>query len=144
MTFNSTFVFAVVGGGLLGLGLFLVLVQLIPAAPALGPALNRLHPGVPRVGPPTFGGRLKRQISVPRADLAILAQSTDLYYTRLAVAALVGFLMPGFVAAFIMLMGFALPVLLSAIVSVGVAVLVVFMTHHEVLVKAERARAEFR
>jgi hypothetical protein len=144
VTVNSTFIFAVIGGGLLGLGVFLVIVQLLPAAPALGPALDRLHPGTPRVGPMTVGGKLKRQVTVPHADLAILARSTDSYYTGLAVAAIVGFLLPGLAAAFLLLLGLGVPLYLPAAVSIVFAVVTMYATHREVLGKAAAARAEFR
>ena len=144
MTVNGTFIFAVLGGSLLGLGIFLVIVQLLPAAPALGPALDRLHPGTPRFGPPTVGGKLKRQITVPHADLAILARSTDSYYTGLAVGAIAGFLLPGLAAAFLLLIGLGVPLYLPLAVSVVFAVFTMYMTHREVLGKAAAARAEFR
>ena len=62
MIVNWQLAIAVCGGAAIGLGVFLVVRELVPATPALGPALRRLHQ------PPGTGrGRHGR---VPAAGLA--------------------------------------------------------------------------
>ena len=54
MIVNWQLAVAVCGGAGIGLGVFLVVREAVPATPALGPALRRLHqpPGAGRVATP--------------------------------------------------------------------------------------------
>ena len=65
MIVNLPLVSAVLGGSAIGLGLFLVVREAMPATPALGPALRRLHA---QTGTTHARGRGRIAASRPCAD----------------------------------------------------------------------------
>lgn len=136
-------VVALVGGGLAGLGVAVAIAGLIPAAPALGPALARLHPtGVPAGNRPLLAW-LRARVQVPHADLAILGRSGDQYLFRLGICGLIGLLTP--VPLTVLALVLRLPVPLAVpfgatLVAAGVGV---WLAHHDVVAKAAAARADF-
>jgi pilus assembly protein TadC len=95
------------GGALIGLGLFLCLRELFPAPPALGPALERYAmttrpavPGAPATRSAALGRWLAARIAgtpldprIPRADLNLLGKTVEGYLVQklvLLVAGLAG------------------------------------------------------
>jgi tight adherence protein C len=138
---------AITGGAIAGLGVYLVVGEFLPAAPALGPALARLQPapGQPSASIPETGrwGFLARWVRVPSRALAVLGRGTDAYLTSLAVSAICGLVAPSALTFALALGGrtphLALPVLLGPVC----AALFAWLAHRDVLARAERARAEF-
>ncbi|MEV4753690.1 type II secretion system F family protein [Micromonospora sp. NPDC049559] len=141
---------AVTGGAAIGLGIFLVIREALPPAPALGPALRRLHQPPRPAGTAGVGRNLDwlhgpaRWLRPPTRDLALLGRTPEQYALSLLLSALVGLVAPALAAAVVAAAGVGLPVAVPAGVGVGLAALSALLAHHDVLSRAERARREFR
>ncbi|MGY3515296.1 type II secretion system F family protein [Micromonospora sp. PTRAS2] len=140
---------AVVGGAAVGLGLFLVVREALPAAPALGPALRRLHqpPGTGRAttgrGPDWIGG-FARWLRPPHRQLALLDRTPEQYALSLLLSALVGLATPTFLGAVLFLGGVSVPLAVPLLGSLGMAFVAALIAHRSVLTRADAARDEFR
>ncbi|MFG1845525.1 type II secretion system F family protein [Micromonospora carbonacea] len=140
---------AVVGGAAVGLGLFLVVREALPAAPALGPALRRLHqpPGTGRAvtgrGPDWIGG-FARWLRPPHRQLALLDRTPEQYALSLLLSALVGLVTPTFLGAVLFLGGVSVPLAVPLLGSLGMAFVAALIAHRSVLTRADAARDEFR
>jgi hypothetical protein len=140
---------AAIGGGLAGIGVFVVIRELLPGTPALAPTLARLQP--PLDAPLSVRaeqalgswGFLARYVTVPTTELALLGKRTDEYLTQLATSALIGLLAPGVLTALFALSGIQLPIALPIGVGIVFAFLLSFVAHRDVLKKARLARREF-
>ncbi len=140
---------AVTGGAAIGLGIFLVVRELVPAAPALGPALRRLHqPAGARLDPADrrleWLTGLARWLRPPHRQLALLDRTPEQYALSLLLSALVGLAGPALVSATLFTVGVALPVAVPVLGSLGLALLCALIAHRSVIVRAEVARDEFR
>ncbi|MFJ6196706.1 type II secretion system F family protein [Micromonospora sp. NPDC092111] len=139
---------AVLGGAAIGLGLFLLVREALPASPALGPALRRLHqpPGTAvaaRRGPDWLGG-FSRWLSPPHRQLALLDQTPEQYAMSILLSALVGLATPTVAGALLFLAGVGMPVVVPVLGSLGLALVSALLAHRAVLAKADAARDEFR
>ena len=140
---------AAIGGGLAGVGVFVVIRELLPATPSLAPTLARLQPPLDTTlsvrAEQALGswGFLAKYVTVPAHDLAILGKRTDEYLTSLVTSALIGLLAPGVLTALLALSGIHLPIVLPFGVGVACAFLLAFIAHRDVLKKAKLARREF-
>ncbi|MBY8872049.1 type II secretion system F family protein [Micromonospora sp. PLK6-60] len=141
---------AVVGGAVVGLGLFLLVREVVPAAPALGPALRRLHqpPGAGPAAPTTrrleWLGGLSRWLRPPHRQLALIDRTPEQYTFSLLLSALIGLATPAVAGAGLFLMGVRLPVAVPVLGSLGMAALSAVLAHRAVLTRADAAREEFR
>jgi tight adherence protein C len=143
MTTNFPFMLALIGGGVFGGGIALLVVGTLPAAPALGPALDRLYPATRRDTSPSVLGWLRRRIQVPRADLAILGRTPERYVVGLVFSALFSLFLPILVTAFLLVLGLGItPIVPAGGVVLG-AVFGVMIAHQDVVSKAHAARDEF-
>jgi Flp pilus assembly protein TadB len=149
MIFTWELPLAVVGGAVAGLGLLLIVRELLPATPALGPTLARLQPPLDAplmvraesaLGP---WGFLARYITIPSRDLAILGRRHDEYLTSIAMSGLFGLVAPSVIVALLRLSGVRIPFVLPIAVGLLFAVLFAFLAHRDVLKKAKLARREF-
>ncbi|WP_431906122.1 type II secretion system F family protein [Micromonospora carbonacea] len=146
---NWNLTLAVVGGAAVGLGLFLVVREALPAAPALGPALRRLHqpPGTGRAvtgrGPDWIGG-FARWLRPPHRQLALLDRTPEQYALSLLLSALVGLVTPAFLGAVLFLGGVSVPLAVPLLGSLGMAFVAALIAHRSVLTRADAARDEFR
>jgi len=135
-------------GALAATGVVILLGELLPAAPALGPALHRLHPELaPRRVPLAGAQRLLRRFPVPRDSLALLDRSTGYYYSTLLVAGLAGLALPLLMGMLLTAAGRHLPaaaVAASAGVSLLTAAGFVLVAHSDLQFRARRIRREFR
>lgn len=134
----------VVGGGLAGLGVFLTVRELLPATPALGPALRHLRQSEP--GKARSRGVLAaamRVLRVPTRELALLGRTPESYVVSLLVSGLIGLLVPSVAAFGLAAGGLMMPVVIPAGGSVALAAVFMVIAHRDVLTKAERARREF-
>ncbi len=149
MILNWHLTLAVVGGAAVGLGLFLVVREALPAAPALGPALRRLHqpPGTGRAatgrGPDWIGG-FARWLRPPHRQLALLDRTPEQYALSLLLSALVGLATPTFLGAVLFLGGVSVPLAVPLLGSLGMAFVAALIAHRSVLTRADAARDEFR
>ncbi|MFI7433424.1 type II secretion system F family protein [Micromonospora haikouensis] len=140
---------AVVGGAAVGLGLFLVVREALPAAPALGPALRRLHQP-PGTGRAATGRRLDwiggfaRWLRPPHRQLALLDRTPEQYALSLLLSALVGLVTPTFLGAVLFLGGVSVPLAVPLLGSLGMAFVAALIAHRSVLTRADAARDEFR
>jgi tight adherence protein C len=136
----------IAGGGVAGLGLFLVVREALPATPALGPALARRHKpviGSAISGNPLLSG-VARYLTIPERELALLMRTTEQYVLSLIVAGFIGLLLP-IVAVFgLAAVGVELPFVIPALVGPACALGFILLTHRDLLSKADAARREFR
>lgn len=149
MILNWHLTIAVLGGAAVGLGVFLVIREALPAAPALGPALRRLHqpPGAlahrtARREPEWLSG-VARWLRPPTRDLALLGKTPEQYALSMLLSAVIGLLVPPVTGLLLAVGGVALPVPLPVFAGLALAALFALVAHRDVLVKAERARREF-
>jgi hypothetical protein len=146
-------------GAVAGTGLALMISEIVPAAPKLGPALRRLSPPVgpsPIVQASVGGGRAAAAQAawgrwlvdrvpgrIPHADLRLLQQSAEQFLLTKAAFALAGLLLPVVVTAGWTLMGLGVPVLVPGVVGVVAAAGLWFVPDWQVRDQAGKARAEF-
>ncbi|MEV4712321.1 type II secretion system F family protein [Micromonospora sp. NPDC049374] len=147
---NLHLTLAVVAGATLGLGVFLVVRELVPATPALGPALRRLHqpPGATRTGPADrrldWLTGMARWLRPPHRQLALLDRTPEQYALSLLLSALIGLSAPALLSVTLFTVGVSLPLAVPVLGSLGLALLCALVAHRSVLTKADAARDEFR
>lgn len=139
-------------GALVATGAVLVVGELLPAHPRLGPALRRLHddlgfaPDRP-IAPGRWWRRLWHRFPVPRQDLSLLGYGTDRYVTLLLVAAGGGALLPVVAVVMFTAAGRALPGSVVAAVPAlmtAAAAAAAAVVHRDVAWRARRLREGFR
>ncbi|GAA2183547.1 hypothetical protein GCM10009848_05680 [Micromonospora lupini] len=151
MILNWHLAVAVCGGATIGLGLFLVVRELVPATPALGPALRRLHqpPGTGRVAAPA-SRRLdwltgpSRWLRPPHRQLALIGQTSEQYALSVLLSALIGLATPTLLGVALFVLGVSLPFVVPVLGGLGMALIAGLLAHRSVLAKADAARDEFR
>lgn len=150
---------ALLAGGLIGIGVALLLLQLIPAQPDLADALSRLDPTSPRaVVPVEDGGDSRERLgrwamrvlpprvwgTIPASDLAVLRMSLSRFYGEKVLFFLMGVLLAPVFAAFLSLLGWTIPVAIPAAASLAVGAGLFMLPNYNVRDEAKKARAEFR
>ncbi|MEU4472429.1 type II secretion system F family protein [Micromonospora sp. NPDC023888] len=141
---NNSYVTAMVlAGAMAGFGVFLLVVQLIPAPPALGPALRRLHPLSAASNTPAGISWLRRRFTVPYADLRLLDRSTDQYLLTLGLSALFCLVLPALITVAVAVLSLPIPVFIPVGATIAAALAGAVLAHREVASKAAVARAEF-
>ncbi|MEH1164663.1 type II secretion system F family protein [Micromonospora sp. CPCC 205539] len=151
MLLNWQLTLAVCGGAGVGLGIFLVVRELAPATPALGPALRRLHQPAEtgRVAAPasrrldSLTG-LSRWLRPPHRQLALINQTPEQYALSVLLSALIGLATPALLAVMLLVLGISFPLVVPVLVSLGLAFMAGLLAHRTVLAKADAARDEFR
>lgn len=150
---------AMVGGALMGLGLVLLVVRLIPAEPDLAEALGRLTPARRRASElsPVTAARGKERIGVwaikalppavwvrtPTRELALLRIPLAHFYGDKIVFAFLGLVIPPLLTLFFELIGLGLPVAVPAVASLGLAAVMFFLPNYNAIDDANKARLEF-
>jgi Flp pilus assembly protein TadB len=141
----------VLAGACAGLGCFLVIREILPAAPQLDAALARLTSGATPESSARPSRRLARRVAasapwlpVPSADLRLLGQDTEAWVASKVTCGLLGLAMPAILSALLTLggirPGWTFPVAVS--LAIGVAF---FMAPDLVTrVNAAERRADFR
>lgn len=144
---------------LLGLGLVLLAVRLMPAEPDLAEALSRLKPPRGRaknLGPVTTA-RGKERIGVwaikslppalwvrtPTRELALLRIPLARFYGDKVVFACMGLLIAPLLAFFFDLIGLGFPAAVPAVASLGLAAVMFFLPNYNAVDDATKARHEF-
>jgi tight adherence protein C len=143
----------IIGGGVAGFGLYLLVMQFVPATPALGPALRRLHPPLQEEAPTpqaavTAAASTKTRdnrfnISLPKADLDILGRTGNKHIFDVVVSGLVAMTIPPMLAVAATILGLSLPLSVPVGVTLGTALLVSWLVHASMRSRAKAARAEF-
>ncbi|MEH0935757.1 type II secretion system F family protein [Micromonospora psammae] len=145
---NWQLAMAVLGGAAVGLGLFLAVREALPAAPALAPALRRLHqpPGTAVAGGrgADWLGGFSRWLRPPHRQLALIDRTPEQYALSVLLSALLGLAVPTVLSAVLFLAGVPLPLAVPVLGSVGMALVCALLAHRAVLAKADAAREEFR
>lgn len=142
---SPTNVIVILAGAGLGLGLFLILRELAPGVPALGPALRQLQaptavrPGTVR-GPL---GPLGRRLRIPHQELALTGRTPERYVAEKVGFALVGLLFPPAFSLILAMLGIHLGVVIPAGAGLILAVLFFFLVDVAVRQRAAQAREEF-
>lgn len=136
---------AILAGAGVGLGLFLIVRELVPGVPALGPVMRQLRTttGVPATPGRDILHRLAGKLPVPRAELALVGYSVERYAAEKVGFAVVGLLFPPAFSLILALSGLRLGVVLPAAVGLGLAVLFFFLVDVSVRQRAAQAREEF-
>ncbi|WP_344651910.1 type II secretion system F family protein [Cryptosporangium japonicum] len=136
---------AVLGGAAVGGGAFLLVREALPAVPALGPALRRLHesPTDSAGSSTSLLSGVARRIRVPSRDLALLGRTREQYLLSLLLSALIGLATPPVAGFIFAAAGIRLPVTIPVAAGLVFAVLFVVVAHRDVVEKAASARAEF-
>ncbi|MFE3123262.1 type II secretion system F family protein [Streptomyces hydrogenans] len=141
-------------GAAVGGGIALLVREILPSAPRLGPALRRLDPPMVRPGQQqattpasplggAWAGRLAERLKLPRADLSLLAQSPEQFVTNKVALALLGLLVPLIPAIGWVLMGLSVPLFIPGIAGVLLAPVLWFVPDWAVKTEAAKARTEF-
>lgn len=135
-------------GALAAAGVVILVGELLPATPALGPALQRLHPELQhRTRLAGGANQLLRRFPVPHDSLALLGKTPGYYLASLLVAGLAGLALPVLVGVMLAAAGRHLPapaVAASAALSLAVAAVFVLVAHSDLQFRARRVRREFR
>ncbi|MEU8419780.1 type II secretion system F family protein [Micromonospora sp. NPDC048835] len=148
---NWQLVVAVCGGAGIGFGVFLVIRELVPATPALGPALRRLHqpPGTGHLAAPSsrrldWLTGMSRWLRPPQQQLALIGQTPEQYTLSVLLSTLIGLATPTLLGVALWAFGIPFPFVVPVLGSLGMALLAGLLAHRAVLVKAKAARDEFR
>ena len=147
----------VLAGGLLGLGVALLVIRLVPAQPDLADALERLTPSrpAPSANTQAVGGREKLGlwamralppglwVRTPRRELALLRIPLARFYGEKLTFAGLGLVIAPLLGWFFDLLGLGFPVPVPAIGSLGLAAVMFFLPNYNAVDDARRARLEF-
>ncbi|HLU33755.1 MAG TPA: type II secretion system F family protein [Natronosporangium sp.] len=136
---------AVAAGGAFGLGLSLLIWQVLPGTPAVRQALRRLHPE-------GLGPRSDRATPAwwrawwrpPLRELRLLRRTRRQYAVTIGTCALIGLAVPALLGAMAATAGWRLPFAIPVVASLAVAAGFAWLAHRDVLARAARARYEFR
>ncbi|MEV4416245.1 type II secretion system F family protein [Catellatospora sp. NPDC049609] len=143
---------AVAGGATAGLGLYLLVTAFVPATPALGPALRRLHPTLAvdhpaaehRAAPPVrVTGDWYARLSLPATDLAILDRTPQGHVLSVTLSALMGLALPVLATVFALVAGVTLPVSVPLVATLLFALGAGALAHYDMRARARQARKEF-
>jgi hypothetical protein len=147
----------VAAGVLVGLGIFVVIRELVPAGARLDAALARLATGReeqargPATQGQTLGLRLGRHLQgaapwvpVPVTDLALLGQGPDSWLASKITCGLIGLALPPLLSALAALAHARLPWSIPIVVSLGLGVAFFFAPDLVTRVNAAEKRADFR
>lgn len=149
---------ALLAGGLIGLGVMLLVVRLVPAAPDLADALDRLSPHHVRANAPAAQATSGKErlglwavrtlpaglwVRTPTRELALLRISLARFYGEKLTFAGLGLVLPPLMAFFFGLIGLPFPIVIPALASLTLAAVMFFLPNYNALDDARTARLEF-
>jgi Flp pilus assembly protein TadB len=147
---------ALLAGGLVGLGITLLVVRLLPAEPDLADALERVAPKRVRAAAPAAASGKERLglwairvlppvvwVRTPTRELALLRISLARFYGEKLTFAALGLVAPPVLAFFFNLLGLGFPLPVPAIASIGLAGVMFFLPNYNAIDEARKARLEF-
>ena len=149
--------FMVLAGGLVGLGVALLLIRLVPAQPDLADALARLTPARPAPSATTQGVGGKERLGLwamrvlppglwvrtPRRELALLRIPLARFYGEKLTFAGLGLVIAPLLGWFLELLGLGLPIAVPELGSLGLAAVMFFLPNYNAVDEARKARLEF-
>lgn len=141
-------VLSAVGGAIAGYGVYLALAMFRSPAPALGPALRRLH-SLPAAAPATAAGNPAPPaitlgwIELPQQDLHILNRSAQSHILTVVLAGLAAMLVPGMLAVAVVILRLPVPPAIPVAATIAFALGAAYLTHREMRGRARAARREF-
>ncbi len=144
-------------GGMLGLGVALLVIRLVPAQPDLADALARLTPSraTPSANKHAVGGKEKLGlwamrtlppgvwVRTPRRELALLRIPLARFYGEKLTFAALGLVIGPLLGWFFALLGLGLPIAIPPIGSLGLAAAMFFLPNSNAVDDARKARLEF-
>jgi Flp pilus assembly protein TadB len=147
----------VLSGGMIGLGVALLVIRLVPAQPDLADALARLTPSRPTPSANTHAAGGKEKLGLwamralppglwvrtPRRELALLRISLARFYGEKLTFAGLGLVIGPLLGWFFALLGLGLPVAIPAIGSLALAGAMFFLPNYNAVDDARKARLEF-
>jgi hypothetical protein len=153
----TTLQLAIAIGAVFGLGITMILWQLVPAQPDLRSALTRLAPERAAVPPAVGGGGLQDRAGlwvhrnlpvaaaarVPRRELAVLRIPVHRYLGEKVLYAVIGLLFPTLLTLVVGLIGVRLPFVLPLLAGPLLAAAMSFIPDVTVRANAKTAREEF-
>jgi hypothetical protein len=148
---NVLITIAMVFGGITGFGFYLLLRGALPAGPALGAALQRVHspaaaaPVAPDSSPlgRWLTARLGDRLRPPHRELRLIGHSTERYVVEKIGFPLVGLIFPFLLTFLLAVMRIELPFLVPVGASLALAVLFFFLVDVSVKQRAAEAREQF-
>ncbi|MFF1400687.1 hypothetical protein ACFVZD_44020 [Streptomyces sp. NPDC058287] len=150
----NTLTTVVLSGGVGGAGVALLVNELLPAAPKLGPALERLNPtpAAPQQAPVAAGSATQAQlgqwlmkrlpITLPRKDLDLLGQNSEEFMLNKTLLVLFGLFAPSVFIGAWTLLGISVPLYTPGIVGLVLAAVCWFVPDLTLRRDAAKARAE--
>jgi hypothetical protein len=145
---NPTVIIVLAAGATVGAGVYLIVRELTPGVPALGPALRGLHAPTaqpaqtaqPIHGPlAAVAGRLR----IPQRELALIGYTTERYVTEKVLFTMVGLLFPPLFGLLLTLTPIHVGILISSAVGVGLAGLFFWLVDVSIHQQATEARKVF-
>jgi Flp pilus assembly protein TadB len=145
-------------GGLVGLGVALLVIRLVPAQPDLADALARLtpsRPSTPRTTAAAVTGKEKLGVlamrmlppglwvRTPHRELALLQIPLARFYGEKLTFAGLGLIIAPLLAWFFDVLGLGLPITVPALASLGLAGVMFFLPNYNAMDDARKARLEF-
>ncbi|GAB3862558.1 hypothetical protein GCM10028801_28250 [Nocardioides maradonensis] len=149
---------AIVAGGLVGLGLTLLLVRLLPAEPDLTDALDRITITRSRAATATQTARTGKEriglwglrvlppgiwVRTPTRELALLRISTAQFYGEKLTFACLGLVIPPGLITLFNALGLRVPLQIPALASLALAAVMFFIPNYNAHDDARKARLEF-
>lgn len=143
---NNLLMMALMAGAALGLAGALLVWQLMPARPALGPAMQRLNPGgqLRYEHPARRAARLLLERLVPESDLAVRERTRKHYLGGMGASAFIGLAIPLVLGWALGLMGWQLPFVIPAAAGIACAAGAVLLVYRDVRTRADKTRREYR
>lgn len=140
----------ILSGTLVGLGVFVVVSQIVPSGPSIDAALARIHGTGADYGPDTSARSLSRHLSalswlpVPAVDLALLGQDTEQWMSSKVVCGLLGLCVIPAMELLLVLAGQHASLTVPAVASLALGTGLFFAPDLVVRVNAAEKRTDFR
>ena len=145
---------AILGGATAGLGLWVIIIRLLPAHPNLAQTLAMLSAvqtsttveethGWETVGSWGLRKLPEKLRPIPTQDLALLSRTPTQFLAKKIAYCLAGLVLPGAIFTVVILMGFSVPFILPAMATLIIAGIAFMLPDMEVRTAATRARVEF-
>lgn len=150
--------FALLAGALMGLGVALLVVRLVPAQPDLADALGRLAPARPSAGSSTSTPTTRKErmgvwamralppglwVRTPHRELALLRIPLARFIGEKLIFSALGLVLVPLLAFFFELLGLGLPIAVPVLASFGLAAVMFFLPNYNAIDDAKKARLEF-
>lgn len=141
---NTLTVAALIAGSVFGTAVALLVWQVRPATPALGPALARLRGEADQPSDTARTLTAWTDRLIPHTGLAVIGRTRRDHLSRMGMAGLAGLAMPALLSFAVSMLGWTPPWALPVLAGVGLAGGFMIATHREVGTDVARAQEGFR